>query len=110
MLLIALWRNYWDTKKIAIIDTTSEEFVRALTTLRRGVAAAQPIAVGSLHMLPRFLASMNPASDEADQLAWAFDFLDLDRGESDPATFFRRAPPSWATIRDGFDARTSKTC
>ena len=96
-------KNHWDTKKIAIVDATMEDFVEALVTLRSGTVV-QPIAVGSEPILGRFLSDVNPASDQADELAWAFDFPDLDEGQPDPAAFYRGAPPNWPTIRDGFDA------
>lgn len=96
-------RQFWDTKKISIIDATMEDFVLALKKLRSGTVIS-PIAVGSKPLLASFLSDINPASDQAEELAWAFEFPELDSGEPDAASFYRGAPPSWATIREGLDA------
>ena len=101
-------RNYWETKKITIIDATMEDFAQALADLRKG-HKAQPIVVGSEPILPRFLSSVNPASDLADELAWAFEFPELDEGDPNPSTFYRGAPPNWALIRDQLDATRDLT-
>ena len=96
-------KAYWDTKKITIVDTTMEDFTRALMQLRSG-RTVQPIPIGSAPILARFLSSVNPASDQADEFARSFDFPELDEGEPNAASFFRGAPPNWPTIRERIDA------
>ena len=95
--------DFWDTKKISIVDARMEDFVEALAVLRKG-KTVQPIGVGSEPRLPRFFAAVNPASNEAEDLDWAFDFPELDHGEPNASTFFRGAPPNWAAIRERVDA------
>ena len=96
-------KTFWDTKKISIIDATMEDFVAAILELRRGTSVPA-IPVGGTPLLPGFLSSVSPASEHAEEMAWAFDFPELDEGEPDPAAFFRGAPPNWPAIRDGLDA------
>ena len=96
-------KTFWDTKKIAIIDTSMEHFTQALLQLRSG-ARYQPIEVGGAPNLPRFLAPVNPASDQAEEFARSFDFPELDSGDSNPAAFYRGAPPNWPAIRERLDA------
>ncbi len=96
-------KAYWDTKKITVVDTTMENFTQALMQLRSGTHF-QAIPIGSAPILGRFLSSVNPASDQADEFARSFDFPDLDRGEPNPTAFFRGAPPNWAAIRERIDA------
>ena len=96
-------KNHWDTKKITIIDATMEDVVETLLKLKAGTKVS-PIPVGSAPILGGFLASVDPGSSQAEEFAWAFDFPDLDTGESDPNAFYRGAPPDWAAIRDGLDA------
>ena len=95
--------DFWDTKKISIVDSTMENFVEALATLRRG-KTVQPITVGSEPRLPRFLANMDPTSVDAEEMEWAFDFPELDDGQPNANTFLRGAPPNWAAIRERVDA------
>ena len=101
-------KTYWDTKKIAIVDTTMENFTQALMELRSG-RTVQPIPIGSAPILARFLASVNPASEQADEFARSFDFPELDEGEPNPVAFFRGAPPNWAAIRERLDAERDLT-
>ena len=96
-------KAFWDTKKITIIDTTMENFIQALMQLRSGTTV-QAIRIGSAPILARFLASINPASDQAEEFARSFDFPELDEGEPNLAAFYRGAPPNWAAIRDRLDA------
>jgi tetratricopeptide (TPR) repeat protein len=99
----ALARGFWDTKKISLIDTTLEETAVALDQLRRGVAAP-PVEIGTRPAMPRFLASIGPDTELAVDLAFSFDFPELDSGDPDPRTFLRGGPASWATIREHHDA------
>jgi hypothetical protein len=96
--------NFWQTKKISIIPSTLEAFVGAAEDVRSGQSAVQPIPVGTTPLLPSFLASISPASPEADEIAWAFEFPELDEGPSDSATFLHGGPITWPTLRDRFDA------
>ena len=96
-------KAYWDTKKITIFDTTMENFTQALMQLRSG-RTVQPIQIGSAPILARFLSSVHPTSDQADEFARSYDFPELDKGEPNSAAFFRGAPPNWAAIRERLDA------
>jgi len=100
---------YWDTQKITLVPGTLTDFAQALETLRSGRAGVQAIPIGATPLLASFLSSVNPASSTAFDLASAFDFPEMDDGEADPGTFFHGAPPTWATLRDRFDAARDVT-
>ena len=91
-------------KKISIVPTTLETLVEAVNRVGSGKSSVQAIPIGSKPVLPRYLAAVNPATPEADDLAWAFDFPELDTGEPDASTFLHGGPISWPTVRDRFDA------
>ncbi len=95
-------RQAWDQRKVELVDATMEEFIRAVELLRR--PDEQLIRVGSEPILPSFLHAVDPASAEAEELAWAFEFPDLDDGTEDATLFLRGGEATWQIIREGFDA------
>jgi tetratricopeptide (TPR) repeat protein len=101
--------NYWGTKKISVVATTLEAFVEAVNKVAAGKSTVQAIPIGSRPLLPSYLAAVNPAAPEADDLAWAFEFPELDTGEPDPLTFLHGGPISWPTVRERFDAPRAVT-
>ena len=95
-------RQAWDQRKVELLDTTMEEFVRAVALLRD--PAEQLVQIGSAVELPTFLRDINPTSAEAEELVWAFEFPERDDGDPDPHLFLRGGEASWSVIREGFDA------
>lgn len=97
-------KEIWDQRKISIIDSSLEEFVKALKVLRSGSGSIQPIGIGETPALPKFLATVSPDSVLGHQFDWAFEFPQTERGVPDPETFLDGGPASWATIEKRFDA------
>src|SRR5262249_1595762 len=98
----SLARNFWDTKKITLVNSTLETASAALDELRAGTTAA-PIALGETPALPAFL-TIPPEYDLAVYLGYCFEFPELDDGPADHRPFLRGGPPAWPTIRDHHDA------